>query len=696
MGATRYKAFISYSHRDERWARWLQRALEKYRVPPRLVGTEAAHGVVPSRLRPVFRDRVDLSSASDLEDQILRELRDSESLIVICSPAAAESRWVNEEIREYRKIGRGNRILALVVDGDPLGEDPAEACFPPALLESSDGRGHEPLAADVRRYADGKHLALLKIVAGMLGVRLDRLRQRDAHRRLQRRITQGIAALVLVAVIASLGWNVETKRQQAQIQRSNTEELLQFMLGELEELDPIIGLETVDPSDEQQGRLAEELGLAALGEDELLKTAADWRQEGLDLSWAGELSAAMTIFAQSRAALIELHRREGNTPRVLFELGQAEYYVGEMHIQMGELEDAEQHWSQYGALTRRLLNSDPRNPTYVMELSYTIANMGALEQLKAVPDISRSIEFLQIGVRYTQMALLLDPGNPEYREAQFTQLSWLADAWLEKCALGNALKVRQQITDLRKELLRENPGDAYQKRELAYSATGLAGVQEMIGLNSLARSSYEDGIALIGDLHREEPDNGNIEWQLLYRSNRLARLLDSTGQTDEASEMVFAMEPRVAELSASEVTREKFAAIEAARFKVDYGRLLLQQGRQEEGEQQLKEGVDAASAQILAHSDFREGFIELAVASFEYWQVFGEKPGGVAGEQLARFQAGPDSLKSCRMANLGARLAVMDGNIGRAGDLTDYLLRRGYYKADFVSFCRQYGLCGMP
>lgn len=696
MGVARYKAFISYSHRDERWARWLQRALESYRVPPRLVGTEAVHGIIPARLRPVFRDRVDLSSASDLEDQILRELHESETLIVICSPAAAESHWVNEEIRDYRKIGRGDRILALVVDGDPLGEDPTEACFPPALLESSDGGGHEPLAADVRRYADGKRLALLKIIAGMLGIRLDRLRQRDAHRRMQRRIVQGVAALGLVAVIFTLGWNVETKRQAAQVQRANTQDLLQFMLGELNQLKPIVGLEVFEPGDNQQMLLSQELGLASLDEKELLDKAKEWRGSGLDLKWDGDLVAARIEFDHSRAALLELFQREGSTQRALFELGQAEFYVGETHLQMGEVEEAEEHWSRYGALSRRLLNSDPNNPVYVMELSYTLANMGALEQMKTVPDLDLSLEMLQMGVRYTQIAVLLDPGNQDYREAQITQLSWLADAFLEKCDLGNALKVRRQTVELRRGLVRELPKDSYQKRELAYTLTGLAGVQEMIGINSLSRSSYEEGLALLQTLHLEEPDNGNIEWQLVYRSARLARLLNATGETDEAVDIIFPLVPRVEDLSRSEIASDKFVAIEAARFKVDYALLLLRQGNQEEGREQLKTAVDMASEQIVAHPGFRDGFTELVMASFEYWQEFGAMPGGPVSRQLEEFQSGPDTLASCRMAGLGARMAVMNGVEGKAGELTGYLLGKGYFKADFVDFCRRHGLCEFP
>src|SRR5580765_5668353 len=71
-GATsfRYRAFVSYSHRDEAWARWLHKAIETYRVPRRLVGTTTAAGVIPRRLAPVFRDRDELPSATDLGSKV--------------------------------------------------------------------------------------------------------------------------------------------------------------------------------------------------------------------------------------------------------------------------------------------------------------------------------------------------------------------------------------------------------------------------------------------------------------------------------------------------------------------------------------------------------------------------------------------------------------------------------------------------
>ena len=190
-GATsfRYRAFLSYSHRDETWARWLHRALETYRVPSRLVGTTTATGVIPRKLVPVFRDRDELPSATDLGRKVDEALGESANLIVICSPAAATSRWVNEEVRAFKRLGRAERIFCLIVAGEPDATDIAgradEECFCPALRFAVDADGEpthertEPIAADVRAGKDGKASARLKIIAGLIDVGFDTLKQRE-------------------------------------------------------------------------------------------------------------------------------------------------------------------------------------------------------------------------------------------------------------------------------------------------------------------------------------------------------------------------------------------------------------------------------------------------------------------------------------------------------------------------------------
>ena len=97
--AFKYRAFLSYSHRDSAWGKWLHSALEGYRIDKDLVGRQTPAGPVPKTLRPIFRDREDFSAGHSLTEQTLAALEASRFLIVICSPNAAQSKYVNEEIR---------------------------------------------------------------------------------------------------------------------------------------------------------------------------------------------------------------------------------------------------------------------------------------------------------------------------------------------------------------------------------------------------------------------------------------------------------------------------------------------------------------------------------------------------------------------------------------------------------------------
>ena len=111
----KYRAFISYSHKDEKWASWLHKALETFTVPKHLVGQETSMGVVPKQMGKVFRDREELSSSSSLGGELTQALADSACQIVICSPNAAKSHWTNEEVKAYKRLGREDRIFCLIV-----------------------------------------------------------------------------------------------------------------------------------------------------------------------------------------------------------------------------------------------------------------------------------------------------------------------------------------------------------------------------------------------------------------------------------------------------------------------------------------------------------------------------------------------------------------------------------------------------
>lgn len=120
--SVRYWAFISYCHADREWADWLHKALESYRIPRRIVGSLTSHGPAPLRLAPIFLDRADLAASSDLDATITSALAGSHSLIVLCSPAAAKSPRVIQEIITFRRAATG-RVLPVIVAGRPNAEE---------------------------------------------------------------------------------------------------------------------------------------------------------------------------------------------------------------------------------------------------------------------------------------------------------------------------------------------------------------------------------------------------------------------------------------------------------------------------------------------------------------------------------------------------------------------------------------------
>lgn len=268
----RYSAFISYNHRDVRWAKWLHSSLERYRLPKQLIGRESPLGVLAGSLPPVFRDREELGASGNLAASVRAALDQSSALIVICSPAAVASRWVNEEIRQYVAGGRSDRIFCLIVDGEPhasasVGDDPKLECFPPALIEACD----EPLAADIRPGMDSKRDATLKLISGMLAVDYDVLRQREAARRQRRMVWISSASVAgflfasTLAVAAVISRNEAIEQRNVARQKTLTAERTVTFVKSL--------FEVTDPS-EAKG--------ATITAREILERGADQIERGLN------------------------------------------------------------------------------------------------------------------------------------------------------------------------------------------------------------------------------------------------------------------------------------------------------------------------------------------------------------------------------------------------------------------------------
>lgn len=170
--ANRYAAFISYRQRepDATWAHWLQETLEIFETPPELVRKG-----YPRSLGRVFVDDTEMSASVELSTDLKAALWDSQYLIVVCSPETPYSKWVRAEISLFQHLGRADRILSLLVEGDPQRAYPPELLKwrlvgdgPSAAMELIEPNGASVLEVQTRIEAELKALARDRFASALL------------------------------------------------------------------------------------------------------------------------------------------------------------------------------------------------------------------------------------------------------------------------------------------------------------------------------------------------------------------------------------------------------------------------------------------------------------------------------------------------------------------------------------------------
>ena len=246
MEQEQYTAFISYSRADEQQAKSLQSYIEHFKIPHDLkVSPPFKAG---KRVPKCFRDRDELPASSNLGEALEAALAQSSALVVVASPHAAASKWVNAEIAFFKSIGRGDQIFYLVTDGEPLatkrGLDPALEALPPAAHDT------ESVWIDLRQ--ERKKVAFAKIIAGILSVGADEIIKREQRRR-RERFLASFSLMSLLTVTVFVGFQYQAQQAKLKLlvtnanialaeasvlyEKSSTHQAIQLLLQWVEQLD---------------------------------------------------------------------------------------------------------------------------------------------------------------------------------------------------------------------------------------------------------------------------------------------------------------------------------------------------------------------------------------------------------------------------------------------------------------------------
>lgn len=520
-----YVAFISYSHKDAAIGRWLHRKLEGYRLPRRLVGTEGEDGKVPARLTPIFRDRDELPAAGDLSARVRSALAVTRDLIVICSPHSAASPWVAREIATFRELHPDRPIFTAIVEGEP------DQCFPAALRAD----GVEPLAADLRKEGDGRRLGLLKLVAGLSGVGLDQLVQRDAQRRI-RRVTwvtaAAVAAMLVMALLTAFALNA---RAEAQRQRTEAEGLVQFMLTDLRDRLRGVGrLDVLTSVNERALAYYRSQDLDNLPAESLERRARILQAMGEDDAKRGDLDRALAQYREAGRTTAALMAAEPDNPERIYSHMQSEYGVANVAEQRGDFDTAMAAYRRYRVAAEKMYRLAPTNPRYVGERAFADSNIG-IALLKGMKRPAEARAAFERSLRGFQATAAIEPERTDWRVEAADALAWIADCYFEEKRYSEARAIRLRETAQKQALLRADPNNLTYKYALVTTARSLARIDIELGERARAERSLDEAGSTLDFLLRRDPQNVMWRDQAARLEADRAELYLDTGRGGDAA-----------------------------------------------------------------------------------------------------------------------------------------------------------------
>ncbi|MCH9026673.1 MAG: TIR domain-containing protein [Proteobacteria bacterium] len=704
-GDHRYQAFISYCHQDEKWGVWLHRALEGYRVPRYLVGKNTAHTLIPRRLTPIFRDRDELPTATDLGKVVNEALQRSACLIVICSPHAARSRWVNQEILSFKRWGRSDRILCLIVEGEPNAADKpeleAEECFPEALryVLGPDGAltdaRTEPIAADVRPQGDGKATAKLKLIAGLLGVGLDELKHREQHRRHQRMAGVTAMALGVMVITTVLAIKAIVAEREALQHRAQAEGLISFILGDLrEKLEPIGRLDELDSISDKALEYFASLTDKDITQETLAIRSKALRQIGEVRMAQGHLGPAMEAFQRSLSDAELLVQREAENNEALFLLGQAHFWIGYVHKEQGDLDRTLQHLQRYMDVSKMLVEREPENERWQRELGYAYTNLGAVYSARGETDNALEQFLGDQAIGKELVARNPDDLNMQFDLSETT--SWVGSALSALGDLDGALEQFHEEVAIKNRLVTADSQNTGWKRRLSLGHRRVGEILEAQGKLNEAIDSFRTALRISENLVSLDPSNANWRRDIGVLRAGMGRIALALDHPEEAL-INFGNYMRIIETLLAEDASKTRWQRDLADGRILTGNALKVNGHLEDAESAAKKAAEALLSLLSEHPDDREATRLLSEAYLLDGQLLalsGNDEQALAAwlESLELIEPLARATKDYRILNIEAQVLLHLDRIEEASPIVEQLAAMGFANPAFVGLRDSKGL----
>jgi tetratricopeptide (TPR) repeat protein len=496
--------------------------------------------------------------------------------------------------------------------------------------------------------------------------------------------TAAVLALGVITVAAQISERHE---------REKAEQLATFIVDLGERLRSDADLETLALISSEATRHLQNLDPDRLLPETGIRVALAFRQMGRVNQFQAKPDEALESFERSRDLLSHLYGKYPENAGLLFELGNAEYYIGNLHVAQNRHDTALGSMETYHRLTHALLERDPDNPDWILELSYSHNNLAAIHLDSGRGVDKQALSNVSEALRLMEIVVAMKPDDRAIAMNYATTLAWAADAQLQACNLEQAVSFRHRVLELSEFSTNADPGNNEFRKQYAYALTGMARMQNLTGDLASAVENLELAVSILQSLYAADPSNLHYRDEALYRQVMLARLVAESGQHHKALAMLQEIEAGFAVMDGLEETGS-VPQTEYIEFLLTYTEAELGRGRNEQAKSHLQRVVDLHSGIPEAKGLDIFGLRRMVQIRYLWWQLEGDKSLGSLPMIPPFEQAADAEFRSCGVAASAARMFVIDGQLDNAATEVKYLTDRGYAEPSFVRFCSQHGLCG--
>lgn len=654
------------------------------------------HGPLLDRLTPIFRDREDLSSAGQLAPQIEEALAESEALVVVCSPEAARSPFVESEVLAFKRSGRGDRIYAFIVDGEPNSGDERE-CFPNALRFDlgADGRlstdPANPLAADARPGKDGRNLARLKLLAGLFGLPLDTLRQRDAQRRHKRMLLVTSASVVAMLLTSFLAVQAIIARNAAERRQKQAEDLVGFMIDDLnDKLYEVSRLDLLSAVNEKAMAYFESLPKADVTDTVLEQRVKAVTTIGNIRFNQNEYKQAMESF--QAAAKLSGPLAAAAPGDVRRQLAHADVldYIGMIRFYQGAMDDAQRQFDAAQAVLSPARRIDPDNPEVLFQIATVANNSGHVSESRGQFDAASANYRRMLDV--TQRLVALQPRHVDWQNQLGLAHNNLAKMSLLQGDLRGAIDGYRADMEIEARAAAADRRNNAQRERLLIAQATLGRILPMAGDLDQGSALLRQALDVAVQLHEMDPESALFEEDVALYAAQLARVLRLRGEDAEAAKLASKAQSLFEKPKAADSTQPAWQR-EYAETLAEIAAQAIAAGDRDKAIPVLRKALAILEPQLAEKTQDRATVLATVDARLRLATLSKEADRArIARTALATIERQTSGKSDPRLQALRVESLLLLGRTNEARTQGETLIASGYRDVGFINLLRTNGI----